>query len=91
MVFKRLLFTEPETFRYSLRWETNFNAGIKDKISKAYRGIGIIKKLQGNLPRNALLTIFKSFVDYGDIVCDRPTNDFFVKNWKASSTMLHSL
>ena len=73
----------------------DFNARIKDKISKAYRGIGIIKKLQGNLPRNALLTIYKSFIrphlDYGDIVCDQPTNDFFVKNWKASSTMLHSL
>ena len=73
----------------------DFNARIKDKISKAYRGIGIIKKLQSNLPRNALLTIYKSFIrphlDYGDIVCDQPTNDFFVKNWKASSTMLHSL
>ena len=73
----------------------DFNARIKDKISKAYRGIGIIKKLQSNLPRNVLLTIYKSFIrphlDYGDIVCDQPTNDFFVKNWKASSTMLHSL
>ena len=73
----------------------DFNARIKDKISKAYRGIGIIKKLQGNPPRNALLTIYKSFIrphlDYGDTVCDQPTNDFFVKNWKASSTMLHSL
>ena len=71
----------------------DFYARIKDKISKAYRGIGIIKKLQSNLPRNALLTIYKSFIkshlDYGDIVCDQPTNDFFVKNWKTSSTRLH--
>ena len=73
----------------------DFNAHIKKKISKVYIGIGIIKKLQSKLPRNALLTIYKSFIrphlDYGDIVCDQPTNDFFVKNWKASSTMLHSL
>ena len=36
----------------------DFNARIKDKISKAYRGTGIIKKLQSNLPINALLTIY---------------------------------
>ena len=61
----------------------DFNARIKDKISKAYRGIGIIKKLQSKLPRNALLTIYKSFIrphlDYVDIVCDHPTNDSFCK------------
>ena len=66
----------------------DFSARIKDKISKAYRDTGIIKKLQSNLPINALLTIYISFIrphlDYGDIVCDQPTNDFFVKNWKAS-------
>ena len=32
----------------------DFNAHIKEKISKAYRGIGIIKKLQSKLPRNVL-------------------------------------
>ena len=73
----------------------DFNAHTKEKISKDNRGTGIIKELQSKLPRNALLTIYKSFIrphlDYGDIVCDQPTNDFFVKNWKASSTMLHSL
>ena len=36
----------------------DFNAHIKEKISKAYKGIGIIKKLQSKLPRNALLTIY---------------------------------
>ena len=61
----------------------DFNAHIKKKISKVYIGIGIIKKLQSKLPRNALLTIYKSFIrphlDYGDIVFDQPTNDSFVK------------
>ena len=39
------------------------------------------KKLK--LPKNALLTIYKSFVrsylDYGDIVCNQPTNDSLCK------------
>ena len=61
----------------------DFNAHIKKKICKAYRGIGIIKKLQSKLPRNVLLTIYKSFIrphlDYGEIVFDQPTNDSFCK------------
>ena len=66
----------------------DFNAHIKEKISKVYRGIGIIKKLQSKLPRNALLTIYKSFIrphlDYGDIVYDQPTNDSFCKNLESA-------
>ena len=46
----------------------NFNAPINDK---ANRGIVIIKKLQSKLPRNVLLTIYKSFtrphLGYGDV------------------------
>ena len=61
----------------------DFNAHIKEKISKANRGIGIIKKLQSKLPRNALLTIYKSFIrphlDYGDTIYDHPINDSFCK------------
>ena len=50
----------------------NFNTHITEKIGKAGKGIGVIKKLFKSLPRNALLTIYKSFVrlhqDHGDIV-----------------------
>ena len=35
----------------------NFSYHIKEKISKAYRGTEVIKKLQNNLPRKSLLTI----------------------------------
>ena len=35
----------------------DFNAHVKEKISKANKAISIIKKLQSKLPRNALLTI----------------------------------
>ena len=61
----------------------DFNVHIKEKISKANRGIGIRKKLQNKLPRNVLLTIYKSFIgphlDYGDIAYNQPTDDSFCK------------
>ena len=57
----------------------DFNARIKEKISKAKRGISIIKKLRSKLPRNLLLIIYKSFIrphlDYGDTAYDQSTND----------------
>ena len=43
--------------------------------------IGLIRRLSVNLPRNALLTIYKSFIrphlDYGDILYDKTSNDNF--------------
>ena len=75
--------TSQEHLDIHLDQKLDFNAHIKEKISKAYSGTGIIRKLQSKLPRNALLTIYKSFIrphlDYGDIVFDQPTNDSFVK------------
>ena len=66
---------------------------MKEKISKAYRGIDIIKKLQSKLPRNALLAIYKFFIrpqlDYSDILFDQLLMTLFVKNWKAFSTMMY--
>ena len=53
---------------------------IKEKISKANWGIGVIKELS-TLPRKALLTLHKSFVrphlDNGDIIYDQPNNERF--------------
>ena len=37
----------------------NFNHHVKEKITKANKGIGVIKKLSNTLPRDALLTIYK--------------------------------
>ena len=45
-----------------LREKLNFNHHVKEKITKANKGIGVIKKLSNTLPRDALLTIYKSFV-----------------------------
>ena len=46
-----------------------------------------MKKLQSKLPRNTLLTIYKSLIrphlDYGDIAFDQPTNDSFCKKLKS--------
>ena len=69
----------------------DFNAHMKEKISKACRDIGIIKKLQSKLHRNALLTIYKSFIR-PHLVTLYSTSllvTLFVKNWKAFSTMLY--
>ena len=59
----------------------NFNHHVKEKITKANKGIGVIKKLSNTLPRDALLTIYKYFVrphlDYGDIIYDQPQNESF--------------
>ena len=50
----------------------NFNAHVDQKIKKCNRIICLTRQLSINLPRNALLTIYKSFVrphlDYGDIL-----------------------
>ena len=44
--------------------------------------MGVIKKLLKSLPRNALLTTYKSctrpHLDYGDIVYDQPDNEGFI-------------
>ena len=50
----------------------NFTYHIKEKMSKAMKGIGIIKKLSKTLPRHSLITIYMPFVrphlDYGDTI-----------------------
>ena len=59
----------------------DFNAHVDQKIKTCNRIIGLIRRLSINLPRNALLTIYKSFVrlhlDYGDILYDNPNNENF--------------
>ena len=61
----------------------NFNLHIKEKMSKAMKGIGVIQKLNKTLPCHSLITICKSFVrphlDYGDIIYDQPNNESFTQ------------
>ena len=58
-----------------------FDHHLNEKISKAIKGISLIKKLHKYLPRKSLLCIYKSFVrshlDYADIIYDQPQNNAF--------------
>ena len=61
--------------------QLSFNHHLKEKLSKANKGIGIIKKLSWYLPRSSLVSIYTMFVrphlDYADIIYDRPNNEVF--------------
>ena len=50
-------------------------------MSKAYKGIAVRRKLQNIIPKNSLLTIYKSFIrphsDYGDIIYNQLKNRSF--------------
>ena len=48
--------------RMHLDEKLNFNTHIKKKIAKVNKGTGIIRKLAHLLPRESLITIYKSFV-----------------------------
>ena len=58
-----------------------FNLHLEEKFSKANKGIGLITRLRKDLPRSSLICIYKSFIrphlDYGDIIYDRPSNQYF--------------
>ena len=60
----------------------NYNTHIKEKLSKVYKGIGLLRNLTNKLPRQALVTIYKAFIrphlDYGDIVYDNPDNEILI-------------
>ena len=54
---------------------------LKKKMTKAMKGIGVIKILSKMLPQHSLLRIYKSFVRphlaYGYILYDQPNNKCF--------------
>ena len=58
----------------------SYNEHIQSKMNKRYKMIGVIKRLSVNLPREARLSIYKSFIrphlDYGNIY-DKPHNESF--------------
>ena len=62
--------------------KVNYNTHIKEKLSKVYKGIGLLRNLTNKLPRQALVTIYKEFIrphlDYGDIVYDNQDNEIFI-------------
>ena len=60
----------------------DFNAHLDAIISKASKGIGMIKKFQSVFSRKTLINIYKTFIrphlDYGDIIYDKPYNESFI-------------
>ena len=76
--------TEPSQKHLGLLLDKNltFADHLNDKISKVNKIIGVITRLRSMLPRDTLLTIYKSFarphLDYGDIVYDNPGNLSFI-------------
>ena len=65
----------------------NFNEHLQSKTNKCYKITGLVKKLLIHLPREALLSIDKSFVtpnlDHGDIIFDEPNNESFKSRIKS--------
>ena len=59
----------------------NFNSHLKMITDKATKGISVLRKLRHYIPRNSLITTYKSFIrshlEYGDIVFDQPNNASF--------------
>ena len=59
----------------------NFQEHLKNILNKVNKTIGLLRKLQNILPREPLLTIYKSFVrphlDYGDVIYDQHYNNSF--------------
>ena len=57
---------------------------LKCYFSNLKKTVGLFRKFQHILPRQSLITIYKSFVrphlDYDDIVYDRAYNESFHKN-----------
>ena len=58
----------------------DFKFHVDQKIIK-YNKLSLIRRLSVNVPRKALLTIYKSFIrpnlDYGDTLYDKPENQNF--------------
>ena len=56
----------------------NFSEDINEKLKKVTKNINLLRKLNLNLPRSALLIMYKSLIrhhlDYGDTVYDQPNN-----------------
>ena len=63
--------------------ELSYEHHLKSVLNKVKKTIGLVRKFQQILPRQSLITIYKSFIrphlDYGDIVYDRAFNESFHK------------
>ena len=74
------------------QWKMSLEEILNGQLISSRR-ITLIQNLQNKFPRNALLTIYKSFIrphlDYDGVVMINQTMNLLVENWKKSNTMLH--
>ena len=70
--------THHKHLEFILDEKLNFKEHLKEKMFKAYKDIAVLRKLQNIIPRNYLLTIYKSFIslllDYGYVIYHQPNN-----------------
>ena len=70
----------------------SFDEHLISVQSKTNKTIGLLRKLQNTLPRQALITIYKAFarphLDYGDILYDQAYNASFHQKLEKYNTML---
>ena len=59
----------------------SFDEHLKSVLKKISKTVGLLRKLQGILPRTSLITIYKLFarphLNYGDIIYDHTFNESF--------------
>ena len=63
----------------TLDQKLSFTNCINDKVNKTLKGVALLCKLTTLLPRQSLLTIYKSFIrphlNYDDVIHDQPLNE----------------
>ena len=68
-------------FGLNLDTRLNFSDNINEKIGKAIKAVGLLRRLQSILPSSSLLPIYMSFVrpilDYGNVIYYQPSNASF--------------
>ena len=64
----------------------NFGEYLKYIANKVNKSIELLRKLQNLLPRQSLVTIYKSFIrphiDYGGVIFDQAYNKSFLEKLK---------
>ena len=70
----------------------NFDEHLTSVQSKTNKTIGLLRKLQNTLPRQALITLYKAFIrshlDYDVILYDEAYNASFHEKLEKYNTML---
>ena len=101
MTLSQIFFSNVPVFRASFQKHLGiyldenaiFNHHIKQKMAKAIKEIGVIKRLNRMLPRHSLLTTYRSFVrlhlDYGDMLYDQSNNKSLCQKIETVQSTVH--